>query len=114
MAGNSSHTVPGAAGSTIAIPRLGIPETILTDGPAGVRINPTTTRNQQNVLCNGLSCGLMYCCYVEHGTRLFKVGKAIGSEVKAYNCDVILVRDEHFTVILCAEETLNTTAKTLF
>lgn len=88
LEGEPDVRVPGAAGGTYAIPRLGIPETIVADGPAGIRIQPE--RQDGNTY---------YATAFPVGTSLAsswnrnlieKVGEAMGNEVKEYGIDVLL------------------------
>jgi beta-glucosidase len=90
VVGEIKDKVPGAAGKTFAIPRLGIPSLILSDGPAGVRIDPFR---------NGDSSRSYYATAWPVATLLAstwdtalvkKMGVAFGSEVKDYGIDVIL------------------------
>lgn len=89
VVGSSADRVPGAAGSTAAIPRLGIPATMLTDGPAGVRINPTRKGTTQTFYATGFPIG---SCLASTWNQelLRRVGVAIGEETMEYGCDVIL------------------------
>jgi beta-glucosidase len=89
VVGGEATLVAGAAGTSPEIARLGIPATVLTDGPAGVRIDPTRKGDSQTYYATGFPIGT--CLASTWNTDLVtKVGEAIGNETKEYRCDVIL------------------------
>ena len=89
VVGGEADLVAGAAGTTPQISRLGIPATVLTDGPAGVRIDPTRKGTDQTYYATAFPIGS--CLASTWNAELVgKVGEAIGNETKEYRCDVIL------------------------
>lgn len=87
--GNKIDYVPGAAGPSHAIPRLGIPATVLTDGPAGVRIASHRKGTDDTFYGTGFPVGVALAS--TWNTELVEeVGRAIGNEVLEYGCDVLL------------------------
>ena len=89
VVGSEATLVAGAAGTSPAIPRLGIPATVLTDGPAGVRIDPKRKGTDKTFYATAFPIGS--CLASTWNTELVgRVGQAIGNETKEYRCDVIL------------------------
>lgn len=89
MLGQQKKFVPGAAGTTVAIPRLGIPATVQCDGPAGVHIDAHREGDSRNYYATGFPVGT--CLASTWNTDLVrKVGEAIGNETLEYGCDAVL------------------------
>ena len=89
MLGHQKKLVAGAAGITVEIPRLGIPATVLTDGPAGVHIDRKRDGDSNDYSATGFPVGT--CLASTWNTDLVEqVGRAIGNETLEYGCDVIL------------------------
>lgn len=89
MLGHQEKLVAGAAGTTVDIPRLGIPATVVADGPAGVHIDAHRKGTDQTFYATGFPIGTCLAC-TWNPQLVEEVGKAIGNETLEYGCDVIL------------------------
>lgn len=87
--GTVKDEIPDIAGTSKAIPRLGIPVTYYTDGPAGVNIAPVRKGTDKTFYCTAFPVATMLAS-TWNPDLVLKVGEAIGNEALEYGCDIVL------------------------
>lgn len=87
--GATRMMVPGSAGTSYPIERLGIPAIVFADGPAGLRIDPKRDFDSKSYYCTHFPIGT--CLSSTWNINLVEqVATAMGNEAKEYGVDVLL------------------------
>ena len=89
MTASATALVPGAAGTTRAVERLGITQAVLADGPAGLRISPTRDNDPATYYCTGFPVGTVMAS-MWNPSLVQELTAAKGNEVLEYGVDVLL------------------------
>ncbi|WP_437395477.1 glycoside hydrolase family 3 C-terminal domain-containing protein [Flagellimonas lutimaris] len=81
--------IPGVVGTIVATPRLGIPAINLSDGPAGLRIEPTREGVDRTFYATAFPIATLLAS-TWNTELVYNVGNAMGNEALEYGIDVIL------------------------
>jgi beta-glucosidase len=87
--GKEGEGIAGAVGTIVPTPRLGIPTIYLSDGPAGLRIEPRRKGEDRNYFCTAFPIGTLLSS-TWNVDMVQEVGKSMGNEALEYGIDVIL------------------------
>ncbi|MGD1945901.1 MAG: glycoside hydrolase family 3 C-terminal domain-containing protein [Croceivirga sp.] len=81
--------IPGAVGTIVPTPRLGLPTIYLSDGPAGLRILPVREGEDRTFYCTAFPIATLLASSWNEDL-IYEVGNAMGNEALEYGIDVIL------------------------